>query len=386
MTMSNTPVSIELSSMRNRVQRAVESFAQGGAILIGDDGQRENEADLVFHASFATPQLVNLAIREACGLLCVSISNEIADKLAIPTAPKWPGAMSHTGFTLSIDARNNITSGISASDRSHTIKLLADPQAGHQDFLSPGHVFPVRAQDGGLLARTGHTEAVMEICSFAGLAQVAAMCEILDNTGEALRPESIHCDSPKKDTTTAKNSWWSELPYVSTVDLLWYRLLCSPRQGCSWTPLENSEVSSQRPPLRAWRLSAQLESDVLLPCSVAAYSTEINPSKIRIRMSNGFQEWSTVPTDKQVDAEITLFIQSNVHSEVPHRLSDFCDLSAREGLRGTHQSIRRVLTILRAAHLLATQMQSTLSLHQWCQQVPLLKDTDRAFLMAATEV
>jgi 3,4-dihydroxy 2-butanone 4-phosphate synthase / GTP cyclohydrolase II len=385
MTTTKTPLSTELSSMRNRVQRAVECFARGGAILIGDDGQRENEADLVFHAGFATPQLVNLAIREACGLLCVSISNDIADRLAIPTAPKWPGAMSHTGFTLSVDARNNITSGISASDRAHTIKLLADPKAGHQDFLSPGHVFPVRAQDGGLLARTGHTEAVMEICTFAGLPQVATMCEILDDSGEALRPENIQGDE-KQEKSTGKPPWWAELPYVSTVDLLWYRLLSSTRHSSSWHELGPNETTSPRSPEKAWRLNPQLESDVLLPCSVAVYRPNVAPEKVRIRMSNGFQEWCTPVAQDAADAEITLFMQSGLNSEVPHELSDFCDLSAREGLRGTEQSVRRALTLLRALHLLATHSASALSLHQWCVEIPLLQESDRSFLCAATEL
>jgi len=371
--------------MRNRVQRSIECFSQGGAILIGDDGQRENEADLVFHASFATPQLVNLAIREACGLLCVSISNEIADRLAIPTAPKWPGAMSHTGFTLSVDARNNITSGISASDRAHTIKLLADPKAGHQDFLSPGHVFPVRAQDGGLLARTGHTEAVMEICSFAGLPQVATMCEILDDSGEALRPENIQFDE-KDNSTAPKAPWWAELPYVSTVDLLWYRLLCTNRHGSQWAELSSQEVTAQRSPIKAWRLKPHLESDVLLPCSVAMYRPEVAPENVRIRLSNGFQEWCTPIEHDAADAEITLFMQSGLHSDVPSQLSDFCDLSAREGLRGTQQSVRRALTLLRAAYLLTTQSGTSLSLHQWCAKIPLPQESDRSFLCAATEI
>lgn len=385
MMKSKSPLSTELSSMRNRVQRSIECFSQGGAILIGDDGQRENEADLVFHASFATPQLVNLAIREACGLLCVSISNEIADRLAIPTAPKWPGAMSHTGFTLSVDARNNITSGISASDRAHTIKLLADPKAGHQDFLSPGHVFPVRAQDGGLLARTGHTEAVMEICLFAGLPQVATMCEILDDSGEALRPESIQVDE-KQTNSPAKAPWWAELPYVSTVDLLWYRLLCTPRHGSGWAELSSKEVTAQRSPIKAWQLKPQLEVDVLLPCSVAIYHPDVAAKNVRIRLSNGFQEWCTPIEQDAADAEITLFMQSGLHSDVPNQLSDFCDLSAREGLRGTHQSVRRVLTLLRALHLLTTHSGTSLSLHEWCAQIPLLQESDRTFLRAATEV
>jgi hypothetical protein len=293
--------------------------------------------------------------------------------------------MSHTGFTLSVDARNNITSGISASDRSHTIRLLADSKAGHQDFLSPGHVFPVRAQDGGLLARTGHTEAVMEICTFAGLPQVATMCEILDSSGEALRPETIQVEDQLLNNSS-KPAWWAELPYVSTVDLLWYRLLYSTRYGSSWSEFGPNEVTTLRKPQKAWTLKPQLESDVLIPCSVAMFSQTVAPENVRIRISNGFQEWCTQVAQDSADAEITLLMQSGLASEVPNKLSDFCDLSAREGLRGTHQSVRRVLTMLRAIHLLTTQSSSSFSLHQWCELIPLLNDGDRAFLCAATEL
>lgn len=384
MTTAISHVSGELSSLRHRVQKAVESFAQGGALLVGDDGQRENEADLVFHAAFATPELVNLAIRKACGLLCVSVSNELADRLAIPTAPKWPGAMAHTGFTLSIDARNNITSGISANDRSHTIRLLADPKAGHQDFLSPGHVFPVRAQDGGLLARTGHTEAVMELCTLAGLPHAAAMCEILDESGEALRPDDIQ-PTANTQSTAPQSGWWAELPYVSTVDLLWFRLLCTPRSECSWKELAVAHPPSERTGAKVWQLKPGLEHDVLLPCSVALFATALDPRRIRIRLSDGFTEWSTSVSPDACDAEVSLFIQDDVHSELPHNVSDFCDLSAREGLRGTKQSVRRALTLLRAIDWLAAQAKSDLSLHHLCQNIPLVHESDRAFLAAATE-
>jgi 3,4-dihydroxy-2-butanone 4-phosphate synthase len=358
--------------MRQRVNRAVQAFAQGQAILVGDDGRRENEADLVFHASFATPELVNLAIRKACGLLCVSVSHELADRLGIASAPKWPGALSHTGFTLSIDARHHITSGISASDRSYTIRLLTEPTTTHHDFLSPGHVFPVRAQDGGLLVRTGHTEAVMELCQFAGLPPAAAMCEILGQDGEALRPASI---AQTTDTSLA-DDWWQSLPYVSTVDLLWYRLLCTQRSSVLWTPLHKEALETERPVVRAWSLDPQLEKDVLLPCSIAQYNTTISPERVRIRMSNGFRDWNNGVDVQLAHAEVSLYVPTDCHLECPVHVADFCDLSAREGLSGTHMGVRRLLTQIRAFECLQREGGWNQSQSDWLQSVALPVATD----------
>lgn len=372
----------ELGAMRNRVNRAVQAFAQGQAILVGDDGRRENEADLVFHASFATPELVNMAIRKACGLLCVSVAHDLADRLGIATAPKWPGGMSHTGFTLSIDARDNITSGISASDRAHTIQLLAQSTTTHHDFLSPGHVFPVRAQDGGLLARTGHTEAVMELCTFAGLPPAAAMCEILDTDGEALRPASIAGDT----ALTGEHAWWRSLPYVSTVDLLWYRLLCTRRSNCVWQPSNPESLELERAPLKSWTLLPQLEADVLVPCSVAQFNSQVAPHRVRIRMTNGFRDWCNGVPQDSADAEICMLVQKECTRPSPLHISDYCDLSAKEGLRGTHMGVRRVLSQLRAFEFLIDQSGWTDSHSEWLQNVALPVAADRDVLSAIWEL
>lgn len=373
----------ELGAMRNRVMRAVETFARGGAVLIGDDGRRENEADLVFHALHATPSLVNIAIRKACGLLCVSVSNEIADRLGIPTAPKWPGGMSHTGFTLSVDARHNITSGISASDRAKTIALMAEPSATQHDFLSPGHVFPVRAQDGGLLARTGHTEAVLELCSLAGLPAAAAMCEILDQQGEALRPNSI-------ERTDAAHSasdldWWRTFPYVSTVDLLWYRLLCSNDVASLWKETPVTAVDAERPCLKAWRLIPQLEADVVVPASLVLYSETVRPEAIRVSVTNGFRTWGNAVPLGSADAELSLWVGAHATSPSPVHIADFCDLSAKEGLRGTHMSVRRVLTQLRALNFLSKHCEWPYSLSEALSMISLPVESDRALLAATWE-
>lgn len=372
----------ELGGMRNRVSRAVQAFSQGQAILVGDDGRRENEADLVFHASFATPELVNLAIRKACGLLCVSVSHELADRLGIASAPKWPGGMSHTGFTLSIDARNNITSGISASDRSHTIRLMGESTTTHHDFLSPGHVFPVRAQDGGLLARTGHTEAVMELCQLAGLPPAAAMCEILDTDGEALRPSSIAGDTFQSQ----ENQWWRTLPYVSTVDLLWYRLLYTQRSTAQWRPFAPESLGLEEKPLKCWRLSPQLEADVLLACTIVQHREQVSNQRLKLRIHNGYREWTNGIADSEADAEICMMMPFDCTLEAPLHISDYCDLSAREGLRGTNMAVRRVLTQLRAFEFMVNEFGWNQSRTDWLESVALPVKEDRDILSAVWEL
>jgi 3,4-dihydroxy-2-butanone 4-phosphate synthase len=364
--------------------RAVETFARGGAVLVGDDGRRENEADLVFHALHASPALVNVAIRKACGLLCVSVSNEIADRLGIPTAPKWPGGMAHTGFTLSVDARHNITSGISATDRAKTIALMAEPTATQHDFLSPGHVFPVRAQDGGLLARTGHTEAVLELCALAGLPAAAAMCEILDQHGEALRPNSIERSDAAQ--SSSEMDWWRTFPYVSTVDLLWHRLLCSPQVASVWRDIPVTALETERPSLKAWRLTPLLEADVLVPASIALYSNTVRPEALRIRLTNGFRTWCNSVPLEAADAELCLWVAADATSPSPLHITDFCDLSAKEGLRGTHMSVRRVLTQLRALNFLSKHCEWNCSLSEALSLLTLPVESDRGLLAATWEL
>lgn len=345
----------ELGALRNRVARAVETFKNGGMILVGDDGRRENEADLVFHASHATPQAVNFAITHARGLLCVSVGHALADALAFHTAPRLPGNVAHTGFTLSVDAREDITSGISASDRAHTIRLMAAPTATSSDFISPGHVFPVRANSGGLLSRSGHTEALLELCTLANLPPAAAMCEVLAEDGEALRPGAIQKPT---EASSAQAEALRALPYLSTVDLLWYRVFYGATPDAQW--VESSEVprGERNARAKAWVLAPGLEEHICLP-GVLLERGEFVPETLRISLTNGLTTIDNgVPADT-CSAHLSLYSLQDFTQRLDGPVSEFCDLSAKEGIQGTKVAVKRIVTQLRALEFLQRRLLDT---------------------------
>lgn len=382
---SGTPVSLaafarDFTALRNRVSRAVESFAHGGLVLVGDDGRRENEADLVFHASHATPAAVNFSLLYGRGLLCVSVSEEIADRLAFMSAPKMPGAISHTGFTLSVDARDNISSGISAADRSVTIKLMANPQSQPKDFISPGHVFPIRAQNGGLLARAGHTEAVLELCRLAELPAAAAMCEVLADDGEALRPDAF-LRSPEIENTQLTEL--RKLPYISTVDLLWHRIFYEKSRKLAWEEVSGfCTPAEERVATTAFRFACELQKPVTLSTLVLIYKKSPDLSKLRIVLSNGAHQWDNGIARSEASAEVVLSDFSDLLRPVCGPIAEFCDLSAKEGLNNTQVAVRRVVSELRAVELLRSQFEIDAPISQSLAEVKFVCADDAELLKA----
>lgn len=179
------------STLVNRVERAIAEIAAGRAVIVMDDANRENEGDLVFAAAHATPELVAFTMRECRGLLCVPMAGEDLDRLRLEQMVKVNTESHRTAFTVSVDARTGVTTGISAADRARTIRLLADPRSAPADFVKPGHVFPLRANPGGVLARPGHTEAGVELCRLAGLPAAAAICEIANDDGTMARKADL---------------------------------------------------------------------------------------------------------------------------------------------------------------------------------------------------
>lgn len=166
------------------VGEAVAALRAGRPVLLLDDASRENEGDFVVAAEMADAAAVNLMIAEGRGLVCVAAAPQVIDRLCLPQMVRHNGDAHGTAFTVSVDAVGTGT-GISAADRAATIRSLADPGTGPGDLRRPGHVFPLRAVDGGVLERRGHTEAAVELVGMAGLAPVAAICEVLDETGAA---------------------------------------------------------------------------------------------------------------------------------------------------------------------------------------------------------
>ena len=171
------------------VEKAIEDFRHGRFVIIVDDPNRENEGDLCLAAEMVTPDAINFMAREARGLICTPMAAAWIDRLGLP-AMVADGANSSpfgTAFTISVEAREGVTTGISAYDRAVTIARLADPEATGADFAMPGHVFPLRARDGGVLERGGQTEASVDLARLAELRPVAIICEIMDDDGHMAR-------------------------------------------------------------------------------------------------------------------------------------------------------------------------------------------------------
>ncbi len=172
------------------IERAITDIAAGKAVVVLDDEGRENEGDLVFAAEKATPELVAFMVRHTSGYVCVPLPGEACDRLALP--PMYPTNQDKhgTAYTVTVDARTGIGTGISASDRAATIRVLADPASGAHDLTRPGHVVPLRAKDGGVLARPGHTEAGVDLTRLAGLRPAAVICEIVSQDEEGAMAHS----------------------------------------------------------------------------------------------------------------------------------------------------------------------------------------------------
>ena len=169
-----------------RVEQAISAIRNGEMIIIMDDEGRENEGDIVYAGEFSSPQKVNFLVTEARGVLCVSLTNEIAKKLDFPLMVDKNSSNHETAFTVSVDAKRAKT-GVSAFERDMTIKLICNDSSLPSDFVKPGHIFPLIAKNGGVLVRTGHTEASVDICALAGVKPVAVICELLKKDGTMAR-------------------------------------------------------------------------------------------------------------------------------------------------------------------------------------------------------
>ncbi|MCX7916391.1 MAG: 3,4-dihydroxy-2-butanone-4-phosphate synthase, partial [Verrucomicrobiae bacterium] len=169
------------------VEDCVEEIRQGRMIILTDDEQRENEGDLVMAAEKVTPEAINFMTKYGRGLICVPTTARRLAALGIERMVAHNRESFQTDFMVSVDAREGITTGISAHDRARTIRVLADPHARPSDLVSPGHVFPLQAKEGGVLRRAGHTEASVDLVRLAGLYPVAVICEILNEDGTMAR-------------------------------------------------------------------------------------------------------------------------------------------------------------------------------------------------------
>ena len=194
------------------VETALRTIAAGGMVVVTDDEGRENEGDLVMAAEKATPELVNMMIKHARGLICVPMTEPQLKRLGINPMVQQNREAMRTAFTVSVDAAEGITTGISAFDRARTIRLLANPDTKPDALVQPGHIFPLCARPGGVLERAGHTEAAVDLAALAGLGPSAVICEILSEDGTMAR-------LPELREFSARHS----LPLLSIAALIEYR-------------------------------------------------------------------------------------------------------------------------------------------------------------------
>src|SRR5438309_1302228 len=169
------------------VEEAIRDIAGGRMVIVVDDEDRENEGDLTMAAQLCTPENVAFIRKHASGVICVPMTVERLDELDLPQMVSRNEARLGTAFTVSVDARDGVTTGISATDRARTIRLLADPTTKSHDLVKPGHIFPLQAREGGVLVRAGQTEAAVDLCRLAGLAPVGVICEMTNPDGSMSR-------------------------------------------------------------------------------------------------------------------------------------------------------------------------------------------------------
>ncbi len=194
------------------VEEAIEEIREGRFVVVVDDEDRENEGDLTIAAQFATPEAVNFMVTHARGLVCLCLTEERCDELGLRQMTDQNETPFGTAFTVSVEAREGVTTGISAQDRAKTIQVAVDPSSGPRDLVQPGHVFPLRARRGGVLQRSGQTEAAVDLARLAGLIPAGVVCEIMKDDGTMARvPDLIgYCAT-------------HELKMITVADLIEYR-------------------------------------------------------------------------------------------------------------------------------------------------------------------
>ncbi|MEV4312266.1 bifunctional 3,4-dihydroxy-2-butanone-4-phosphate synthase/GTP cyclohydrolase II [Actinocrispum sp. NPDC049592] len=196
------------------IERAIRDIAAGRPVIVVDDEDRENEGDLIFAAEKATPELLAFMVRYTSGYICVPLTEADCDRLDLPPMFHTNQDRRGTAYTVTVDAASGVSTGISAADRAHTIRLLADPDSKPADFTRPGHVVPLRAKEGGVLRRPGHTEAAIDLAVMAGLRPAGVLCEIVSqkDEGDMARRDELEVFAAEHD-----------LALISIADMIAYR-------------------------------------------------------------------------------------------------------------------------------------------------------------------
>lgn len=200
------------TQLEERIQKAITALREGRGILLVDDENRENEGDIIYPTSNLTTQNIALMIRECSGIICLCLKDYKCEELNLPPMVQNNTCKNQTAFTISIEAKEGVTTGVSAADRLCTIQTAAKQGAKAEDLVHPGHVFPLRARNGGVLERRGHTEGSIDIVSIAGLGDTAVLCELTNEDGTMARMPEIEVFSAKHN-----------MPILSIEDIASYR-------------------------------------------------------------------------------------------------------------------------------------------------------------------
>ncbi|MFZ5781290.1 MAG: 3,4-dihydroxy-2-butanone-4-phosphate synthase [Pseudomonadota bacterium] len=182
---------ITFAEVKAAAEDIIEEARKGRMFILVDDEDRENEGDIVIPAQFADAEAINFMAKHARGLICLALTRDRVEQLGLPLMARNNGTRHQTAFTVSIEARDGVTTGISAADRARTVAVAIDPSCGPQDIVTPGHVFPLVARDGGVLERTGHTEAAVDLARLAGLTPAGVVCEIMNDDGTMARRNDL---------------------------------------------------------------------------------------------------------------------------------------------------------------------------------------------------
>jgi 3,4-dihydroxy 2-butanone 4-phosphate synthase/GTP cyclohydrolase II len=201
-----------MDDAHQRIQAAVAAFARGEILIVADDDDRENEGDLFVAASLCTPEKMAFIIRNTSGIVCAPLAPEEARRLHLDPMVALNDAPLGTAFTVSVDVRHGLSTGISAEERTNTVRALANGNSGAADFVRPGHVFPLVAKEGGVLMRSGHTEACVDLCRLAGLAPVGVLSELMNDDGTVMRGPELAAFAEKH-----------KLQRISIAELIAYR-------------------------------------------------------------------------------------------------------------------------------------------------------------------
>lgn len=200
------------AAMTNKVAETIEAFARGEIVIVTDDDDRENEGDLIVAASLCTPEKMAFIIRNTCGIVCAPLTSAEARRLRLDPMVSSNDAPLGTAFTITVDVKHGLTTGISAEQRNNTVRALANGNMGAADFVRPGHVFPLIAKDGGVLMRSGHTEAAVDLCKLADLPPVGVICELANDDGTVMKGAQITAFAEKHG-----------LKQITVADLIAYR-------------------------------------------------------------------------------------------------------------------------------------------------------------------